>query len=306
MEKTVLQIHFEDRSGTEFERLVFAFVARQKGWDKIEWLGQTGSDKGRDIWGEFKGATYCYQCANYRQLNFKKVKGDIDKLVKDKNIPNNFMVVCGGRVTVGVRDKIVQYGKSKKINLVKIMSGVEFEESLRKETPELLRRFVEGEQFPDAPKDLIKLVKSLNVQNDANIIDLLAECLDRPAFTTRFNRESSIPNYEKALNDTIEVLNTGIHRLRDGTVIRTIPSRHRIGDRQLKSGLAEITKLVVDIRDNFIELKSRKEIKPCECGLSDCPVYMLSDNACRLMDKSRQEIFKAFKKIKPDFNLKLY
>ena len=50
MELTAFPIHFEDRSGTEFERLVFVYAVREKDWDSIEWLGQTGKDGGRDIW----------------------------------------------------------------------------------------------------------------------------------------------------------------------------------------------------------------------------------------------------------------
>ncbi|WP_347053504.1 hypothetical protein [Flavobacterium olei] len=52
MEVSALPIHFEDRSGNEFERLVFAYAVREKNWQSIEWLGQTGKDGGRDIWGE--------------------------------------------------------------------------------------------------------------------------------------------------------------------------------------------------------------------------------------------------------------
>ena len=82
MEISALPIHFEDRSGTEFERLVFAYAVREKEWDSIEWLGQTGKDGGRDIWGESNDETFCYLCANYQNLTFKKVKDDIDKLVR--------------------------------------------------------------------------------------------------------------------------------------------------------------------------------------------------------------------------------
>ena len=49
--KTVQPIHFEDFSGTEFERLVFAYHARTEKWLQLEWYGQVGSDLGRDIWG---------------------------------------------------------------------------------------------------------------------------------------------------------------------------------------------------------------------------------------------------------------
>jgi hypothetical protein len=305
MERTTLAIHFEDRSGNEFERLTFAFVSRQRNWDSIEWIGQTGGDGGRDILGQFDKESYCYQCANYRSLTFKKAKEDIDKLVKHITIPDNFILVCGGRVTADIRKKVIEYAKSVSIKTATVWTGVEFEEFIRKDTPELIKRFVEGERFPDTAFELIKFATIINAKNDNDIVDLIAECFDRPAFTTMFYRESNIPDFEKAIKDTIEVLNTGVHRLRDGTIIRTIPSRHRISDEELKKELAIITKLIVKLRDNFIELKRKKEIKPCGCNQPDCPVYMLSDNACRVMDNSRQEIFAKFKKIKPEFNLEL-
>lgn len=303
MEKTTLPIHFEDRSGQEFERLTFAYFARQKKWDKIDWLGQVGKDGGRDIWGEYNNESYCYQCANYQNLTENKAKDDIDKLITHKTIPDNLIIVCGGRVSNGIRRKATNYANSKNIKKVSVISGVEFEELLRKNSPELIKRFVEGETFPETPSDLIKLATSLVLKNDKDIIELIAECFDRPAFTTYFRQESSIPNFEKAINDTIEVLNTGVHRLRDGTIIRTIPSRHRITDQDLKNQLAIITKLVVKLRDNFIELRRKNEIKPCGCNQPDCPVWFLSDHACKVMDNLRRQILDKFRKIKPDFNV---
>lgn len=304
--KTVQPVHFEDYSGTVFERLVFAHALKQKKWTTIEWLGQTGGDSGRDIWGVHESKTFCYQCANYRQLTTKKAKEDIDKLVKAKHIPDNFILVCGGRVTVKTRKAVSDYAKSKGFAHVEIWSGVEFEEKLRLTSPELLKRFVEGESFPETPAEMIKLAKSIAAKDDSDIIQLISECFDRPAFTTPFNMESSIPDFEKAMADTIEVLNTGVHRLRDGTIIRNIPSRHQITDTQMKSALANITSLVVKLRDNFNDLKRKKEIKPCGCGQEDCHVYMLSQKACQIMDSSRQEIFNQWRKVNPDFNLKLY
>ena len=48
--RTVRPIHFEDFSGAEFERLVFAYHLCE-GWVDLAWFGQTGSDQGRDIIG---------------------------------------------------------------------------------------------------------------------------------------------------------------------------------------------------------------------------------------------------------------
>jgi len=302
IEKAVLPIHFEDRSGAEFERLVFAFVLRQRDWESIEWLGQTGGDGGRDIWGVNQNQTYCYQCANYQHLKLKKIIDDIDKLVKNGFIPNYYIVICGGTVSATMRTKIKSHALRSGIVLTEIWSGVEFEEKLRKNAPDLISRFVEGEPFPDDPAQLIQAAKLNDGKNDEGILDLLIECFDRPAFTTRFQNESNIPDFQKAINDTIEVLNTGVHRLRDGTIIRRIPSRHQLKSTALRSELGEITQLVIKLRETFNQMIKNKEIKACGCGNDDCPVWMLTDWACDQMDNIRQQIFAMIRSIRPHFN----
>lgn len=150
-ETIVGPIHFEDRGGTEFERLVFAFVSRLKHWEEIEWLGQTGDDEGRDIWGVFNGETYCYQCANYRKVVFQKAQRDIMRLVDENHIPNYLIVVTGGRVSADMRTKIKQFAVSQNIHNVQVWSGTELEEKIRRDNPDLIRRFVNGETFPELP-----------------------------------------------------------------------------------------------------------------------------------------------------------
>jgi len=306
MEKAILPIHFEDRSGTEFERLVFAYLVRLRTWNKLEWLGQLGSDGGRDIWGVFNGESYCYQCANYKKLILDKITNDIDKLANLSTIPDNFIAVCGNSVSTQMRSRVVSYAQKAGIAKAEVWSGVEFEERVRKDAPDLIRRFVEGEAFPDSPEELILAAKSYNIKNDEDMLDLIIECFDRPAFTTKFQNESNIPAFEKAIADTIEVLNTGMHRLRDGQLIRTIPSRHRINDAHLKNVLREITQLVTTLRDRFVQLKRDKEIRPCGCGSENCSIFMLSDKACEQMDQIRSQIFEKFRSIKPGFQLRLY
>lgn len=294
IEKIVLPIHFEDRSGGEFERLAFAFINSYKTWDTLEWLGQSGDDDGRDIWGVTSGKSFCYQCANYRSLVTKKVTDDIDKLVKEGHIPDCFIVICGGRASVNSRSMIKSYAVQHGIKEIEIWTSVEFEEKLRKHAPELIRRFVHGEEFPE-----------LETEADKAIVKALGESFDRPAFTTPFHREVNIADFEKGITDTIEVLNTGMHRLRDGTLIRKIPSRHEISNIQIKSQVTDIYKSVVQLRDTFIDLKRKKEIESCQCGQIDCPTYFLSKNACHLMDKIREEIFVKFRRIDNDFDLNI-
>lgn len=294
--KTVHPIHFDELSWSQFEWLIYAFVKRLHAWDDINWFGQLGHDEGEDIWGETAGKSYCYLCANYKSLTLKKGTEDIDKLVKTGRLPDHLIVVCGGKISAGINKGIKEYARITGIANVSLWSGADIEENLRASAPDLLKRFFEGVAFPEP---------SAVVLDDNGIINELAVCFDRPAFTTPFYREVNIPHFEKAITDTIEVLNTGIHRLRDGTVIRNIPNRHQIKNESLKKQVATIYKLVVRLRDNFFEFRRNKEIEPCGCNEPDCPVYLLSDNACQKMDMIRRDIFQAFREIKPDFDLTL-
>jgi hypothetical protein len=293
--KTVHRIHFDDLSWSDFERLIFAFVKRLRSWKTIDWLGQSGHDEGQDIWGENHGETYCYLCANYQALTLKKAKDDVDKLVKANAIPDNLVVVCGGKVAAGINKSIKSYAQGVGINNVEVWSGADIEENMRLQAPELLKRFFEGNSFPE----------NSAAMTDTQIIKELVDCFDRPAFKTLFYREVNIPDFGKAITDTIEVLNTGVHRLRDGTLIKQIPSRHQLKDAGLKAKIADLYELVVKLRDTFVDLSRKKEIESCGCGDSDCPVYMLSDNACKKMDQIRHEIFGTIRNIKPGSPLKL-
>jgi len=99
----------EDRSGTEFERLSFAYLVRAFEWKTIDWYGQLGGDSGRDIWGVREaGATECFQCANHRALKFKKAEEDLAKLIAGSNgLPTKFTLITGGKVTAEMREKVV-------------------------------------------------------------------------------------------------------------------------------------------------------------------------------------------------------
>lgn len=156
IQKTVQPIHFDDYSGSQFERLAFAYVLRSKKWDGTpEWIGQVGSDGGRDIWAVFSSESYCYACANFKSPTFTKAKSDIDRLKEEGHIPNNLVVLFGGSVNAGLRSKIKDYGKMAGAKSVEVWSGNEFEEKLRHETPALIKRFCNGEEFPDSPDELV-------------------------------------------------------------------------------------------------------------------------------------------------------
>lgn len=114
---TVSPTHFEDYSGTQFERLVFAYHVRA-GWRDLIWHGQSGGDRGRDISGiepfdDQPARKTIIQCANRGTLTLAKAKGDMSKAVKATGgTPDVFKFVSRGAVSDAGRTRIEQAAAS--------------------------------------------------------------------------------------------------------------------------------------------------------------------------------------------------
>jgi hypothetical protein len=75
--RTVHPIQFKDLSGRDFERMVFATLLRMRAWRSLNWHGQTGGDKGRDIIGVCEDehgneGTVVVACANWQKFTLAK------------------------------------------------------------------------------------------------------------------------------------------------------------------------------------------------------------------------------------------
>lgn len=127
----------------------------------------------------------------------------------------------------------------------------------------------------------------------------MAECFDRPAFTTEFREESNIPDFKKAITDTIEALNTGIRRLRDGTEIGRIPRRAQLKDPTKRAVVEEAVTLLVELRARFDQFVASGELRPCSCGDERCPVFLIQPTAARVMDDLRERILHRFGRVAP-------
>src|ERR1019366_10800036 len=103
---------------------------------------------------------------NRKNLTFAKVEKDISNVLRAPNgVPHRFRVVAQSKISATMRDRIKKHVKSLGVSECDTWSGPEFEEFLRKEAESLLKRFVEGEIFPDAPGDLKKLAASIQPAN---------------------------------------------------------------------------------------------------------------------------------------------
>lgn len=52
------------------------------------------------------------------------------------------------------------------------------------------------------------------------IIKFFVQCFDRPAFHDKIYQEGSMEDFDKAIEDTIIALNTGVLRARDGSILK--------------------------------------------------------------------------------------
>ena len=301
-------IHFEDFDGVQFERLVFAYHWRSDEWCSLEWYGQVGSDLGRDIWGvrdngTTGGESVCIQCVNRKQLTFAKAEKDIGKVLKAPNgVPYRFRIVAQCKISATLRDRIKKHVKSLGVQECDTWSGPEFEEFLRKDAESLLKRFVEGEPFPDAPEDLRKLAESTQPLNDDEVLAAFAKVFDRPAFYTPIHQESNLGDFKQAITDTIQALGTGIWKARDGHVIDRIPSRHQLKSDALRTKIQAVEKALSRLRAKYDEMIKSGVLRRCACDNPSCSVYFFNPyDAAHELERLRHEVLTTFREACPSF-----
>lgn len=304
----VQPIHFEDFDGSQFERLVFAYHWRSEKWRSLEWYGQTGSDLGRDIWGVRNnemtdGESVCIYCVNRTRLTFAKAEKDIAKVLKaDNGTPHQFRIVARSNTSAEMRDKIKKHVKSLGVRKCDIWSGAEFEEFLRHGAEPLLKRFVEGEAFPDAPDDLKKLAESNQPLNDDEVLALFAGLFDRPAFYTPIHDESNLGDFKHAITDTIQALGSGIRKARDGHLIDRIPSRHQLKSETLRRKVQTVEIALSRLRAKFDEMIRSGVLSHCQCANPNCSVYFFKPyEVAQELERLRRDVLTAFRDVYPAF-----
>jgi hypothetical protein len=300
----VKRVHFEDFDGSEFERLVFAYHWRTDAWRSLEWYGQTGSDLGRDIWGVRENEeSVCIQCVNRKQLIFTKATTDIAKVLKAPNgVPDRFRIVTQGTVSAPLRDKIKAHIASLDVKECDIWSGPEFEEFLRKDAESLLKRFAEGQSFPDAPENLKKLAESAQPRNDEEVLAAFAQVFDRPAFYTPLNQESNMGDFKQAITDTIQAIGTGIWKARDGRLIERIPSRHQLKSDALRTKLQVVEMSLSRLRARYDDMIKTGVLRRCGCSDPNCSIFFFNPyEAAHELERLRQQVLMAFQDAYPAF-----
>lgn len=145
------------------------------------------------------------------------------------------------------------------------------------------------------------LKAKLDEFEDGQILERIARVLDRPAFTTPFRQEFCMPHFEQAISDTIEALNTGVYRIRDGMLVERIPTRHDLNGAQAKRTMEEIVYKLVELRDAYKTHRQKGGIRELNRNRGIC-LYLISSEAASDMDTLRHKILADFRRIYPRFS----
>jgi hypothetical protein len=88
-------------------------------------------------------------------------------------------------------------------------------------------------------------------EQDKELVMFYAQCLDLPAFRTRFHQEMSFSSFDRAMEDTLLALNTGYWRTRDGTLIDRARGKSYLVHSEWREKLDQIAKLIEEVREKF-------------------------------------------------------
>ncbi len=292
---TVHPIHFKNLSGRDFERMVFATLLRMRAWRSLNWHGQTGGDKGRDIIGVCEDelgneATVVVACANWQKFTLAKAQKDIDRLTSTQATPpQEVIVIAGGDVSAETKDKCKAHADSKQIKNCQVWSGPDFEEHLRFHAPSVLNRFFNNDTLPDDEAELRKFMLEVDPATEKEAGLLVARLFNRPAFQTPIHCESSMPAFRHAIADTIAALNTGIWRDREGAIISRVPPSHVFPDARVSEGLKSCSKKLNTLRMTLDEGIKANAIRPCTCNNPLCTTHMIDPPYPQRLEQERAE-----------------
>lgn len=293
-QKKVFPINFLNLSGDEFERLVFASLFRMHAWKTLDWFGQTGGDDGKDIIGvrdDQYGSpeTVVFACANWKTFTSTKGIGDIDKIVASlPTPPAEIIIVAGSNVSAETKEKCIAHAKTRGVKAAQVWAGTEFEEQLRFHADSVLRRFFEGEELPHEPSAIRDLIANLNPSDDQEAGLLIARLFTRPAFMTPISGESSLPAFSQAIGDTINALNTGVWRDREGTLITRICPIHLFSNNTVKDSLDETVKVLIQLRMEFDNGLKKGQIRSLSTQL-DGPWFEIEPKLCNKLESKRYQ-----------------
>ena len=133
-------------------------------------------------------------------------------------------------------------------------------------------------------------------EKDKELVQFYLECFDRPAFQDDIYQEGRMEDFDKAIEDTLIALNTGVLRTRDGSILKQADGKSSVQNSLWREKLYTITDMLTAIRRR---LKiAQKEKAYSTYGTGEDVAYCFYD--CELaewLNSTREEILKILSSI---------
>lgn len=130
---------------------------------------------------------------------------------------------------------------------------------------------------------------------DKELIKFFIQCFDRPAFRERICQEGKMEDFDKAIEDTIIALNTGVLRTRDGSILKKANGKSSIVNPEWREKLDMICDMLVAIRRQL--RKAKAEDAYSMYGEGEIMYCFHDRNLAMWFDSMREDILKIFSSI---------
>ena len=136
---------------------------------------------------------------------------------------------------------------------------------------------------------------------DKELIKFFIQCFDRPAFHDRICQEGRIEDFDKAIEDTIIALNTGVLRTRDGSILKKSEGKSAVVNPEWREKLDTICDMLVALRKR---LRIAKEAGAYSTYGEGEIMYCFYDRDLEMwFDSTREEILKILSAICEDIGV---
>lgn len=130
---------------------------------------------------------------------------------------------------------------------------------------------------------------------DKELIKFFVQCFDRPAFQDRIYQEGRMEDFDRAIEDTIIALNTGVLRTRDGSILKKADGKSSVVNIEWREKLNTICDMLVALRKR---LKIAKDTGAYSLYGEDDVMYCFYDRDLAIwFDSTREEILKILSSI---------
>lgn len=143
---------------------------------------------------------------------------------------------------------------------------------------------------------------TLETKSDEAIIKFFAQCFDRSAFKDRIAQEGRMEDFDKAIEDTIIAINTGVLRTREGEILKISEGKSSIINQCSRDKMDVIVDMLEALRRRLKIAKAEKAYTTY--GDFDVMYCFYDRDLEEWFDRTRDEILKIFASVCKDYGLR--